>query len=88
MILADGFYEWRRQEKEKQPFFIYFPQSQGGSEAMTPCTLKEESPMTPCTPKEEFCPEVKEVSDIVCICSTGLACSALQGKETIQRTQH
>ncbi|TRY94237.1 hypothetical protein DNTS_021995 [Danionella cerebrum] len=30
VILADGFYEWRRQEKNKQPFFIYFPQSQGG----------------------------------------------------------
>ncbi|KAK2874374.1 hypothetical protein Q8A67_021527 [Cirrhinus molitorella] len=29
VILADGFYEWRRTEKEKQPFFIYFPQSQG-----------------------------------------------------------
>ncbi|KAI4889450.1 hypothetical protein NFI96_016645, partial [Prochilodus magdalenae] len=29
VILADGFYEWRRQEKGKQPFFIYFPQSQG-----------------------------------------------------------
>ncbi|KAA0707806.1 Embryonic stem cell-specific 5-hydroxymethylcytosine-binding protein [Triplophysa tibetana] len=28
VILADGFYEWRRQEKEKHPFFIYFPQSQ------------------------------------------------------------
>ncbi|KAK3513009.1 hypothetical protein QTP70_035184, partial [Hemibagrus guttatus] len=28
-ILADGFYEWRRQQKDKQPFFIYFPQSQG-----------------------------------------------------------
>lgn len=30
VILADGFYEWRRLEKDKQPFFIYFPQSQGG----------------------------------------------------------
>ncbi|XP_016402908.1 embryonic stem cell-specific 5-hydroxymethylcytosine-binding protein-like, partial [Sinocyclocheilus rhinocerous] len=30
VILADGFYEWRRTEKEKQPFFIYFPQTQGG----------------------------------------------------------
>lgn len=28
VILADGFYEWRRQDKNKQPFFIYFPQSQ------------------------------------------------------------
>ncbi|KAJ8361105.1 hypothetical protein SKAU_G00176300 [Synaphobranchus kaupii] len=27
VILADGFYEWKR-EKGKQPFFIYFPQSQ------------------------------------------------------------
>ncbi|MCI4389979.1 hypothetical protein PGIGA_G00117370 [Pangasianodon gigas] len=29
VILADGFYEWKRLQKEKQPFFIYFPQSQG-----------------------------------------------------------
>ncbi|XP_062842332.1 abasic site processing protein HMCES [Trichomycterus rosablanca] len=29
VILADGFYEWRRQEKDKQPFFIYFPQRDG-----------------------------------------------------------
>nr|XP_061780053.1 abasic site processing protein HMCES-like isoform X1 [Nerophis lumbriciformis] len=28
VILADGFYEWKRQEKTKQPFFIYFPQTQ------------------------------------------------------------
>lgn len=34
VILADGFYEWKRQEKNKQPFFIYFPQTeiQGSSQ--------------------------------------------------------
>lgn len=32
VILADGFYEWRKVEKGKQPFFIYFPQTQGPSE--------------------------------------------------------
>ncbi|KAG8435924.1 hypothetical protein GDO86_007137 [Hymenochirus boettgeri] len=26
VILADGFYEWRTQNKEKQPYYIYFPQ--------------------------------------------------------------
>ncbi|AWP03270.1 putative embryonic stem cell-specific 5-hydroxymethylcytosine-binding protein isoform 2 [Scophthalmus maximus] len=31
VILADGFYEWRREEKSKQPFFIYFPQTPSGS---------------------------------------------------------
>ncbi|KAG8537111.1 hypothetical protein GDO81_025058, partial [Engystomops pustulosus] len=25
VVLADGFYEWRRQDGEKQPYFIYFP---------------------------------------------------------------
>ncbi|XP_007256487.2 abasic site processing protein HMCES [Astyanax mexicanus] len=39
VILADGFYEWRRQEKDKQPFFIYFPQSQ---EAPGPSQRDEE----------------------------------------------
>lgn len=28
VILADGFYEWRKQNKHKQPFFIYFPQTE------------------------------------------------------------
>ncbi|XP_041802266.1 abasic site processing protein HMCES [Chelmon rostratus] len=32
VILADGFYEWKRQEKHKQPFFIYFPQTLGPSQ--------------------------------------------------------
>ncbi|XP_023811040.1 embryonic stem cell-specific 5-hydroxymethylcytosine-binding protein [Oryzias latipes] len=27
VILADGFYEWQKREKDKQPFFIYFPQT-------------------------------------------------------------
>lgn len=30
VILADGFYEWQKVEKGKQPFFIYFPQTQSG----------------------------------------------------------
>ncbi|XP_023283708.1 embryonic stem cell-specific 5-hydroxymethylcytosine-binding protein isoform X1 [Seriola lalandi dorsalis] len=35
VILADGFYEWKRQEKNKQPFFIYFPQTKGSSQQKT-----------------------------------------------------
>lgn len=31
VILADGFYEWKKEGKDKQPFFIYFPQSQTAS---------------------------------------------------------
>ncbi|XP_070177407.1 abasic site processing protein HMCES-like isoform X2 [Littorina saxatilis] len=27
IILAEGFFEWKRTEKGKQPYFIYFPQS-------------------------------------------------------------
>ncbi|XP_043563550.1 abasic site processing protein HMCES [Chiloscyllium plagiosum] len=27
VVLADGFYEWQRQNGEKQPYFIYFPQT-------------------------------------------------------------
>ncbi|XP_078066100.1 abasic site processing protein HMCES isoform X2 [Mustelus asterias] len=27
VVLADGFYEWQRQQGEKQPYFIYFPQT-------------------------------------------------------------
>lgn len=43
VILADGFYEWRRTEKEKQPFFIYFPQSQGGQVPSQQNTQKTKS---------------------------------------------
>lgn len=32
VILADGFYEWQKQDKVKQPFFIYFPQTEGSSQ--------------------------------------------------------
>uniref|UniRef100_A0A674DE63 Abasic site processing protein HMCES n=1 Tax=Salmo trutta TaxID=8032 RepID=A0A674DE63_SALTR len=34
LLLADGFYEWRRQEKDKRPF-IYFPQTQGPAHVKT-----------------------------------------------------
>ncbi len=43
VILADGFYEWMRTEKEKQPFFIYFPQSQGGQVPSQQNTQKTKS---------------------------------------------
>lgn len=35
VILADGFYEWKKQEKGKQPFFIYFPQTVGKKESQS-----------------------------------------------------
>ncbi|KAM8868040.1 abasic site processing protein HMCES [Synchiropus picturatus] len=45
VILADGFYEWRRRDKEKQPFFIYFPQRDqdqaSSSEPACPADLTE-----------------------------------------------
>ncbi|MGH0187964.1 UNVERIFIED_CONTAM: hypothetical protein FKN15_041515 [Acipenser sinensis] len=34
VILADGFYEWKRQDKEKQPYFIYFPQAKRDEEEL------------------------------------------------------
>ncbi|XP_048245348.1 abasic site processing protein HMCES-like isoform X1 [Haliotis rufescens] len=38
VILAEGFFEWKRNEKVKQPYYIYFPQSGGEGE------VKEEKP--------------------------------------------
>ncbi|KAI9546349.1 hypothetical protein NQZ68_027516 [Dissostichus eleginoides] len=58
VILADGFYEWRRQEKDKQPFFIYFPQTKGTSEDKnededdpTTSTRNKENSETVCPPE-------------------------------------
>ncbi|MEQ2173786.1 hypothetical protein GOODEAATRI_001045 [Goodea atripinnis] len=53
VIMADGFYEWRRNGKEKQPFFIYFAQKKGPSQEkkedqhdlMSPTCIKESSEM-------------------------------------------
>lgn len=58
VILADGFYEWKKEEKSKQPYFIYFPQTQGPSqekaenqdEATTSARNKENS-KTVCPPE-------------------------------------
>lgn len=50
VILADGFYEWKKEGKDKQPFFIYFPQSQTASEEII---KTEESSV--CEEKTEVC---------------------------------
>ncbi|XP_021380240.1 embryonic stem cell-specific 5-hydroxymethylcytosine-binding protein-like isoform X2 [Mizuhopecten yessoensis] len=31
VVLADGFYEWKRDKDQKQPYFIYFPRSSSGT---------------------------------------------------------
>ncbi|XP_031134249.1 abasic site processing protein HMCES isoform X1 [Sander lucioperca] len=62
VILADGFYEWRRKEKDKQPFFIYFPQAQGTSHEKT-----EDHPSTPACNKENsetVCPPEEASHDL------------------------
>lgn len=67
VILADGFYEWQRREKEKQPFFIYFPQAKGPSlvkkedqeEPTSPVCNKEQSGMF--HPPGETSPGLSEV---------------------------
>ncbi|XP_076125084.1 abasic site processing protein HMCES [Alosa pseudoharengus] len=56
VILADGFYEWRRQDKDKQPFFIYFPQSKQtlpGPAGAQCDNVKQECPFKAQTPKQE-----------------------------------
>ncbi|KAM4587099.1 abasic site processing protein HMCES [Odontesthes bonariensis] len=52
VILADGFYEWQRLEKGKQPFFIYFSQSssqekKGQDDLVTPASNKEKAVCPP-----------------------------------------
>ena len=38
VVLCDGFYEWKKTQVkgEKQPYFIYFPQSKGVSKNFVP----------------------------------------------------
>jgi putative SOS response-associated peptidase YedK len=62
VILADGFYEWRRQGKEKQPFFIYFPQSQPDS-GLGEEEQRDESDVE--FPPEEKASNIEEVSSVV-----------------------
>lgn len=28
VVLADGYYEWQQRNGQKQPYFIYFPQTE------------------------------------------------------------
>ncbi|XP_033482920.1 abasic site processing protein HMCES [Epinephelus lanceolatus] len=64
VILADGFYEWKKQEKNKQPFFIYFPQTQGSSQEKTG---DQDDPKTSARNKENsetVCPPEKASPDL------------------------
>ncbi|XP_062271406.1 abasic site processing protein HMCES [Scomber scombrus] len=63
VILADGFYEWRKQEKGKQPFFIYFLQTAGkkeGQDDPTTSALNNENSETACPPEEASCDLIEE----------------------------
>lgn len=61
VILADGFYEWMRQERDKQPFFIYFPQSQvNNQDDPTTSACNKENSEAVCPP-DEASPELTEV---------------------------
>lgn len=60
VILADGFYEWRREAKDKQPFFIYFPQSQGLSAKKENEEQNEPSVLNPENSEEGFVDETED----------------------------
>lgn len=67
VILADGFYEWMRVEKTKQPFFIYFPQTHGSSQENTG---DQDDPKTSARSKvnsETACPVLTEVRTGFCV---------------------
>lgn len=64
VILADGFYEWMRLDKVKQPFFIYFPQTlekiEGQDDATSSARNKKNS--------KTACPPVQASPDLTEVC--------------------
>lgn len=42
VVLADGFFEWKRDKNQKQPYFIYFPSSSTGTAKTNDFRIKEE----------------------------------------------
>ncbi|TNN40234.1 Embryonic stem cell-specific 5-hydroxymethylcytosine-binding protein [Liparis tanakae] len=67
VILADGFYEWKRQAREKQPFFIYFPQTEGTGREKTDDDEEEDDPATSADNKENSettCPPEEASADL------------------------
>ncbi|XP_074522486.1 abasic site processing protein HMCES [Halichoeres trimaculatus] len=64
VILADGFYEWQKQEKNKQPFFIYFPQSQEKTKQDNPMSsASNEKNSEMASSSEEASPGLTEEKD-------------------------
>lgn len=64
VILADGFYEWKKQEKTKQPFFIYFPQSEGKTKEDDPTSsASNEKNLEMASSPEEASPGLTEEKD-------------------------
>lgn len=65
VILADGFYEWKKQEKGKQPFFIYFPQTPGKKEDQNdPTTSALNNNSETACPPEEASPDLTEEGEV------------------------